>query len=297
MKYIALCLLSLLAITAYAQQQTNEEIVVDGITRKFITYIPATASTTDKLPILISLHGRLGNGKGMMTFADFRPLADRDKFIIICPDGIDRSWNDGRTTPANYKGINDVKFIDQLITYAIRSYNGDAKRVYLTGMSNGGFMASRLACELSNRIAAVAVVAASMDGSMAYHPIKALPMMYIQGTKDPLVPFDGGAMKGAGGEIYGHEELLGIWADEAHCNKNPVITNLPNMVNDGTSVVKEEYTGKTGIKVIGYTVVGGGHAWPGGKQYMPKMIIGTATHNLDACEVIWNFFKAYRVVE
>jgi polyhydroxybutyrate depolymerase len=299
MKYLALILFAFLTVRPAAQaQQKTEQITVDGLPRNFVTYIPSTENKTGKLPFIISLHGRLGNGKGMMNFADFRSLAEKDKFIIVCPDGIDRSWNDGRNTPANKKGIDDVKFIDQLITYIIDTYHGDPKRVYVTGMSNGGFMASRLACELSNRIAAVAVVAASMDGSMSYHPVRPIPIMYIQGTKDPLVPFNGGAMKGAGGEIYGHEELLTLWANADRCEKNPLITNLPGNAGDGTKIIKEEYVNKaTNIKVIGYTITNGGHTWPGGTQYMPKFLVGTVTHNLNACDIIWDFFKAYRVVK
>jgi polyhydroxybutyrate depolymerase len=299
MKYFALFVFSFFTFSISAQpQQKTEQIIVDGLQREFVTYIPAITNTADKLPVIISLHGRLGTGRGMMGFANFRPIANREKFIVVCPDGIDKSWNDGRPTPALKKGINDVKFIDQLITYIINTYHGDPKRVYVTGMSNGGFMSSRLACELNKRIAAVAVVAASMDENMTYHPNKPIPIMYIQGTNDPLVPYAGGTMKGAGGEIYGHQDVLKAWADADHCNNKPVITNLRDNANDGTSIIKEEYIdSRTGIKVIGYTVTNGGHTWPGGTQYLPKFMIGTVSHNLNACEVIWDFFKGYRLVD
>jgi polyhydroxybutyrate depolymerase len=295
MKFLASFLFSVLTLSALAQQQKDEQITVDGIQRKFVTYIPSLTNSTGKLPIIISLHGRFGRGEQMMHFADFRPLAEKEKFIVVCPDGIDRSWDSGGPTPAERKGINDVKFIDQLITYIINTYNGDAKRVYVTGMSNGGFMSSRLACELNNRIAAIAAVGAAMGKGMPYQPNKPIPVMYIQGTTDPLVPFTGGTMtKGARYGIYGHEEVLKLWAATDNCNPNPVITDLPDNANDGTSIIKEEYTNKaTGVKVIGYTITNGGHTWPDGTQYLPKHIIGGVSHNLDACEVIWDFFKGY----
>jgi len=298
MKYLSLFVLTFFTLTASAQpQQKKEQIIIDGISRQFVTYIPSITDISYKMPVIVSLHGRLGTGEGMMGFADFRPIAQEEKFIIVCPNGINRSWNDGRPTPAQKKEINDVKFIDQLITYILNTYHGDASRVYVTGMSNGGFMSSRLACELNSRIAAVAVVGASMDKDMAYHPNKPIPIMYIQGTKDPLVPFEGGTMKGAGGEIYGHEDILKLWADTDHCNNAPVITNLPLIVHDGTSIIKEEYNNPaTGINVIGYTVTYGGHTWPGGTQYLPKFLIGTLSHNMNACQVIWDFFKGYKVM-
>ena len=297
MKSLSVLLLTLLTLSVKAQQK-NENITVDGLKREFITYIPAGIRNQDKPPIIISLHGRLGTAAGQMKFADFKPIADREKVIIVCPQGIDRSWNDGRGTPANAKGINDVKFIDQLITYIINTYNADAGRIYVTGMSNGGFMTSRLACELSNRIAAIAVVAASMDEDMGYQPSKPIPAMYIQGTKDPLVPFTGGQMKkGAGGTIYGHEEVLKKWAEIDNCDSKPIITNIPAKVNDGTNVIKEEYINPTNnLKVTGFTIVDGGHTWPGGSQYLPKFIIGPVTKNLDACEEIWKFFKGNRLI-
>src|SRR3569833_329225 len=119
-----------------------------------------------------------------------------------------------------------------------------------------------------------------------------MPVMYIQGTEDPLVPFEGGKMKkGSGGEIYGHEEVLKKWAAVDSCDSKPAVTSLPVKVRDHTSVTREEYSNKYGAEVVGYTIVGGGHTWPDGMQYLPKLMVGTVSHNLDACEVIWTFFK------
>ena len=162
-------------------------------------------------------------------------------------------------------------------------------------MSNGGFMTSRLACELNNRIAAIAVVAASMDQDMSYQPVNPMPAMYIQGTKDPLVPFEGGLMKkGAKGTIYSHENIIKKWAATDNCDSKPIITNLPVKVDDGTSVIKEEYINPSNnLRVIGFSIINGGHTWPGGSQYLPKFVIGPVSGNLDACEVIWDFFRNY----
>lgn len=296
MRTFLLFLLMLVCFDLSAQQR-NETITVDGIKRDFITYIPAGTGNADKLPVIISLHGRLGTAERQMKFANFKPVADRDKVIIVCPQGIDRSWNDGRGTPAHDKGVNDVKFIDQLITFMLKHHPADASRIYVTGMSNGGFMASRLACELHDRIAAIAVVAASMDNSESYRPVKPIPVMYIQGTNDPLVPFAGGKMKrGAGGTIYGHEEVLNRWVIADGCNGGPQKADLPIKEDDGTNVIKEVYENpSTHINVVGYTITGGGHTWPGGSQYLPKMIVGSVSHNLDACQAIWDFFKGNRL--
>lgn len=293
MKYLALSFFMLISLAA-SPQEKKENIIINGLKREFITYLPAGGGVGEAMPVIISLHGRLGTAEGEMKFADFRPIADREKVIVVCPQGINRSWNDGRGTPAHKKGINDVKFINELISYILKTYHADPKRVYVTGMSNGGFMTSRLACELPDRIAAIAVVAASMDQDENYAPQKQIPAMYIQGTADPLVPFAGGPMKrGAGGLIYGHEEVLKAWAAADNCDNKAAIVNLPVVINDGTSIIKETYEGSNGLKVIGYTVNNGGHTWPGGTLYLPKAIIGSLSHNMNACDVIWNFFKQY----
>src|SRR5665213_16618 len=123
MKFLSALTIILFVLSVRLQaQQKSENITVDGLKREFVTYIPAGISKEDKPPIIISLHGRLGTAAGQMRFANFRPIADREKVIIVCPQGIGRSWNDGRETPAQKKGINDVKFIDQLITYMIDAY-------------------------------------------------------------------------------------------------------------------------------------------------------------------------------
>jgi polyhydroxybutyrate depolymerase len=300
MKYARVIVWFLVPAFALAQgRQERGEIVVDNVTRTFVVYIPEAGNAEKKLPVVISLHGRFGTGEQMMHFADFRPLADKENFIIVCPDGIDKSWNAGLNTPANRKGINDVKFIGQLVTYVLDTYQADSRRVYVTGMSNGGFLASRLACELSGRIAAIAAVGASMDKYQDYHPTKPIPVMYIQGTKDPLVPFDG-VMKRMGGRsvIYSHAEMLKLWVDADACDETPVTTNLPDNAGDGSCIIREEYANpKTGIKVVGYTIINAGHTWPGGTQYLPKMMIGSVSHNMNACEAIWDFFKGYKLPE
>lgn len=255
--------------------------------RAFVSYVPTGAK--EKMPVVISLHGGFATPKGMLRLADFRPLADQEKFILVCPasKGI---WKDG----ADNKGVDDVKFIDQIITYVLNTYNGDASRIYITGISKGGFMTSRLASQLHNRIAAIAVVAATMNIAEGYELEKPMPVMYIHGTNDHIIPFNGG--KKFGREMYSHNQIIKKWVTLNDCNPTPIITQIPDNANDGTSVVKEEYSNpKSGFKVIGYTINNGGHTWPGGKQYAPKFIVGKASRNLNACQVIWDFFKSYQL--
>lgn len=274
--------------------QQREQLMVNGLTREFLMYVPSSAGINISMPVVISLHGTLGSAEQMMGFADFRPLADREQFIIVCPEGITQTWNDGRATKANQAGIDDVGFIDQLITHLINVYQADESRIYLTGMSNGGFMVSRLACEIPHRLAAMAAVAATLDKLSSIRPAKPLPAMYIHGTKDRLVPYAGGPTKAAGGQVFSHEEMLKLWADVNACVTPPAVTQLPDTAQDGTSVTQQVFNNaETGRQVLGYTIENGGHTWPGGPQYAPKNFVGLVSHNLNACEVIWAFFKQY----
>jgi polyhydroxybutyrate depolymerase len=270
--------------------QKRESMQVDNIKRAFVSYVPVGAAATGKMPLIISLHGGFATPNGQFHLADFRPIADKEHILVVCPAS-KHFWHDGRDKK---DGIDDVKFIDQLITYMIDTYHADPKRVYVAGISNGGFMTSRLACQLNKRIAAIAVVAASMDEGEGYAPVRPMPVIYMHGTKDPVFSDKGG--KAFGRAIYSQEQVLKVWADLDKCAPKPVVTNLPDTAHDGTSIIKEEYSNPTtGIKVVGYTIVNGGHTWPGGWQYLPEFIVGKTTKNLNACQEMWQFFKQYKL--
>ena len=150
----------------------------------------------------------------MINIANFKPIAERDKVVLVYPAGIQKNWNDGRPTTPNQLGINDVIFFNQLCDYMIANYPVDGSKIYATGISNGGFMASRLGCELSNRIAAIAVNAATIEATTIApncNPGRTVPALYIHGTTDPLVPFAGGQMTAggtAGGTILSHFQAI-----------------------------------------------------------------------------------------
>ena len=292
MKFFPALILMVISLNAFSQsRQIEENMMVDGMKRSFVSYVPTPKDKDYKMPLVISLHGGFASPKGQFHLADFRPLADQDKFIVVCPAS-KHIWHDG----ADNKGIDDVKFMDQIITYIIKTYNADPQRVYITGISNGGFMTTRLACQLYKRIAAVAVVAASLNIGEGYDLESPMPVIYMHGTKDHIVSYDGGKMFGR--RIYSQQEIINKWVALDHCNTKPVITNIPDKAQDGTSIIKEEYTNpESGFKVVGYTINGGGHTWPGGWQYLPQFIVGKTTKNLNACKVIWEFFKPYKLKE
>ncbi|HVZ96386.1 MAG TPA: prolyl oligopeptidase family serine peptidase [Chitinophagaceae bacterium] len=281
--------------------ETTAQITVDNISRTFIVYVPGSYTQTKKSPLIFLLHGGGANAASMLNISngdDFKSISERDNVLLVAPQGIDKSWNDGRGTKSNKQGINDVKFISSLIDYMEAHYSVDASRMYATGISNGGFMTSRLGCEIGYKFAAIAAVAATMGTDTPYSSCKpnfVLPVMYIHGTADPIVPFNGGAKTiGAEGAFVSHQQVIDKWVAIDQCNTTPAVTHLPNTTFDGTTITKEAYSdGKDGTEVISYIIHDGGHTWPGGKQYLPKMVIGRVSRDMNGCEVIWDFFKQH----
>jgi len=281
-------------------EQTTINLTVDGRARNFIIYLPIGYNNAGKMPMIFSIHGGNGTAAGQIKLANFLPIADRDKVVLVFPSGIDKNWNDGRPTTPNQQGINDVSFFNQMCDYIIANYPVNGARIYATGISNGGFMSSRLGCELSNRIAAIAVDAATIEATTiapSCNPGRPVPAIYIHGTTDPLVPFVGGQMTAggtAGGTILSHFQAVDKWISINACSTAPTITDLPDIANDGTTITQRIYSGGTnGSEVVSYVILNGGHTWPQGPQYLPEAIIGKTSQDMNACEVIWTFFKRF----
>jgi polyhydroxybutyrate depolymerase len=242
-------------------------------------------------PLVIVLHGGGGTGKGMIKLTGFNSVADNNEFIVCYPDGIDKHWGDGRDIVFRKKNgiaVDDVKFISMLIDTLIAKYNIDSSRVFCTGISNGGMMSFRLACALNNKIRAFAPVAISMSKSMSQNctPGKHVPIMYIFGDEDPLVPFEGGQIMRSRGEVIPVKETVDFWLKNNEITDSAKITVTDNK-DDDTYVQKYDF----GKELVFYLVKGGGHCWPGGAQYLPKLIIGRTSQEFNASEEIWRFFS------
>ena len=301
--------INLIFFPVFAGKDQKASFMHNGIQRTYIFHIPSSHNKSEQMPLVLALHGRGSNGRGMiiLTRRGFNKLADKDGFIIVYPDGVELNWNDGRKDEeandrAHRENIDDVGFISALIDSMIINYNINPKRVYVTGISNGAIMSYRLACELSHKIAAIAPV----DGNipvMLYpecSPVSPVSVLAINNTDDPLIPFEGGDIYGKFrkinlGKVLSVDESIGFWVNHNMCSPIPVITEVPDLdPGDGTRVIKKEYINNIdGTEVILYAIEGGGHTWPGGFQYLPARIIGKTCRDIDANEVIWTFFKKH----
>ncbi len=277
---------------------TTINLQVDGRDRSFLLYKPKGYNNAGKMPLIFVNHGGQGNSQGMMQVTDFRLLADREKIMVIYPQGFQNAWNDGRPTTANQLGVDDVNFFRQMCDYAVANLSVDNQKIYSTGLSNGGFMSARLACELSDRIAGVAVVGASVEQGVFNNcnPAKPVPTIIMQGTLDTFVPFIGGTVSpGAGGNAVSHSQAINKFISINNCSTTPILTNLPDIANDGTTITERRYINSTNQnEVTSYVITGGGHTWPQGWQYLPESSIGKTSQDMNANEVIWAFFKRFK---
>jgi polyhydroxybutyrate depolymerase len=285
---------------------TSEEGTLrhDGRDRRYLLYrSPSLVLTSGKVPLLLALHGRGGDAKSMeyLTAYGFNALADRDGFLVVYPEGERRRWNDGRKVKdvtGEEKGIDDVGFLVALIDRIIENLPVDPARVFITGMSNGGFMSHRLAVERPDRIAGAAAVGAAVPEILLLlsRPKVPVPVLMIGGTDDPLVPWEGGTVGRRAfrrGEILSGEESARFWAARNRCAAEPEVTLLPDP-DPGDSMRVKRFLfrpGKGGADVALYAVEGGGHTWPGGWQYLNRFLIGKTCRDFDACDEIWEFFR------
>ena len=175
-------------------------------------------------------------------------------------------WNSGGRDQVVFarKPPDDVKFIGALLDDLRTVVNIDPKRVFATGISNGGMMCYRLSAEMSDRIAAIAPIAGTLCLDDC-HPTRPVPVLHFHGTEDKLVPYDGG--RSAARDLLhckSVDETIQTWAKIDGCPQKPTIEALANKVDDGTKVVRHTFgPGTDGSEVILIEIKGGGHTWPG----------------------------------
>lgn len=260
--------------------------------RTYLLHVPAG----DPVGLVLSLHGGGGSGISQRGLTGFDNVADVHDLLVVYPDGYDKSWADGRgASPADRRHINDVAFLVGLVSKLQNDYRIAPGHVFVTGMSNGGFMSNRLACERADIFAAVAPVAGTLGTGVACNPSQPVSVWEAHGTADPLVPFKGGTVRGRGGVSHSIsvDSMVGKWRSADGCRGDPSMQALPD-VRDGTLVRRFESTAcAANTEVILYKIDSGGHTWPGGKQYLPAAVIGPTTRALDGSEAIAQFFLAH----
>jgi polyhydroxybutyrate depolymerase len=270
------------------------ELKVDNLKRNYRLHIPHSYDSRQPTALVLAFHGRLGTGKEMEKQTNLSDLAEKQGFIVVYPNGVGHSWNAGHGIgKAEARGVDDVKFTMMLIDSLCQTRNIDRNRVYATGFSNGATFVHRLACELSEKIAAIAAVAGTIAPKIGRncHPKKPVGVLQIHGTADSIVPWEGGLTK-AGGLVESVAATIAGWVARNACAAKAEVVDM------GGGVIRESYSPcRKGTMVILYRIDGGGHTWPGGYQYLPKKVIGEIDRPWDAIQAIWGFFMKHAINE
>lgn len=287
-KLLPLALL-LCSLGSFSQTTVVDSIFAGGIYRSYRLYVPAIYNASSARPLIINMHGYTSNASAQQLYSNFSPIADTANFLMVFPQGTmymgQPFWNAGISSTL----VDDKGFLDQLIDSLKLSYNIDMNAVYATGMSNGGYMSQTLACELSNRITAIASVTGAMFTTQAganCHANRPVPMMQIHGTADGTVPYTGSSTSLPIDSVVSH------WVRKNGCNPTPVFSNVPN-TNTGDGCTAEHYVygnGNSGSSVELYKIIGGGHTWPGA-----PFTVGVTNQDFKASVEIWRFFRKYRL--
>lgn len=285
MKYLlTICTIAISCLTTKAQQTILDTIMHNGIERTYRLYIPANYTGADAVPLIFNFHGFTSTASAQQNIANFEPIADTAGFIVVHPQGTKFSglnhWNVGGWT--NGSTADDVGFTAAMIDSISAVYNINSKRIYSTGYSNGGFFSFELACQLSNKIAAIASNAGSMttDTRASCNAQRPVPVLQIHGTADGIVPYNGN-----GSWSVPIDTVLKYWVDHNNCNTTPTTTPVPDIVSsDGTTVESIVYSGGSkGVTVEHFKVDGGDHDWPGNSGNM----------DINASLEMWKFFSQY----
>ena len=298
MKNLLLLSIAMVITSLFASAKVST-ININGLQRSYYLHLPTRYKNKSTLPLVFFLHGGGQNIKKMARSSQLNKLADQYNFIVAYPVGINKRWEDGRGETYGGKSeanVDDVKFIEKLIAKLIHTHKVNAKKVYVTGVSNGGLMTLRLGCDLSQKLSAIAPVIANIPKKYIGQckPKNTLPVLLMNGTADPIVPYYGGSMKffkKSMGEVVSTQKTIDFWRRHNQCNKTPTLTHLPDInKRDKSSVNVSTYTRcKNNATVKLYSIQGGGHTIPGKKGFNMPKIVGQKNRDIEGLKVIIDF--------
>ena len=262
-------------------------ITWQGQARNYVLIRPAAAVAG--APALLLLHAHGMNPDGMANLTRAGRLAQQYGVYVYLPRAKNGAWNED---PSSTDTTDDVGFLSALIDHAVADDRVDAQRVYIAGYSSGGFMAERMACQASSKVAGFVAVAATMRQSLAAlcSPDRAMPAAFMDGTSDAVVPYNGEPT------VDSAAAASTFWASANACLPLTDLqtSTLPQKVSDGTSVALTRFSAcPAGTAADLYTINGGGHTWPGSKDGSWTMFLGRTTGNLDATIALWDFLSQY----
>jgi len=302
------------------KRDAQEQVQVDDRKRTFVVHLPQGYDSQRHHPVVILLHGFEQDAAQMARLTHFNEFADRDSIIAVYPNAVAGRWIVGGDEPRPYRrgpyrrpGVwgpgyprgphpepgdrregavrnQDMQFLHRMLDRLSAHYSVDTRRIYATGLGEGGFVALRMGCNMADRIAAIAVVAAAMPRTLTCVPSRPVPALLMNGTDDPIVRYDGGRYKNGMLHLLSAEDSAKELARLNHCSEKPSESKLPSVQKGAKDAKVYLFDGcHENAQVVLYVVKGGGHTWPGGEQYMTEKEVGKTSNSLNANETIWSF--------
>jgi len=303
-KRLRLLIPTLLAcmLAAPAARADEERTLMMGSVeqRNYRIHLPPNPANAG--PVVIALHGMLQSADGMDSYLGLNLVADRENFTVVYPYGLGNSWKDGRN-PALRMTFwappgDDVEFLSKLVATLVEQRIADPGRIYLVGLSNGGYMTYRMACERPDLFAAYATLSATVPTSYrtSCRPSRAVPVLMINGTADMIVPFYGNALPGFM-SLYPVMGTAKLFAELDGC-ANAAESAVPSREANGTSVTLIYWSNcRDRSAVVLFRVNNGGHQSPsigaGRETPIAARMLGLRNHDIDAAEEVWAFFRHY----
>lgn len=279
-------LILVVVIPAFCQQTLTGTLVHDNVTRNYRLRLPKNFSPAEKLPLVFNFHGFTSNATQQELYSNMNPVADTARFAVCYPNGINAAWNVGWSFGST---ADDVGFTEAMIEKFVAEYGFDRDKIYACGMSNGGFFSYHLACNLSDKIAAIASVTGSMVPASldACRPGRSVPVLEIHGTADDVVQYNGSP-----NISIPIDTVMAFWSRNNRCSPEVTVETIPDInTTDQSTVEKRTYEDcNQAHEVVLYKIFGGGHTWPGA-----PVTIGVTNKDIHASTEIWHFFNRFKL--
>jgi polyhydroxybutyrate depolymerase len=279
-KFIKIFLFIIVTTSSQELYAQLDSIYDQNVWRTFIVHLPKDYTSSNQYPIVLNLHGYNSNAAQEQSYTKFDNVADTLGFIVVYPNSLSNSWSMSDDT--------DVNFLSQLVDSISSKYSCNTL-LFVTGMSDGGFMTYKFACSTTKNIKAIAVGSGNMTKNLQNSSNSApkIPVMHFHGTNDPIVDING-----VKPFILPVDSTIKWWVNHNNCNSIPIFTSLPDINSADNSTVEKYYYGQgtNDSEVIFYKIINGGHTWSGAD---PSPALGNTCMDINQSSIIGHYFASF----
>ena len=263
----------------YAGGTFEQHLQSGGVTRDYIVHIPPDLDPSTPAPLLFVFHGAEGTAEGMMMLTWFNAEARRRGFVVVYPDSEGGRWD--------FTGLRDLAFVDAITERIGERIAIDEDRLFTSGFSNGALMAIWTACNRSDQVAGAGIVGGTILSGLPCTFRRPVPVVFMLGDRDAQFPFHVGSASIAG-QLSANDSMA-YWLERNGCSALPIVVDLRDTLDDGTTVHRWDYPECTGTQSVTlYEIRGGGHTWPGSPLKLSPEL-GTKSNEIRASTVIADF--------